>query len=329
MNYYIKTLQIKVEDSPNVRFAQWEQEQGRPVSNKLIVPGIIDYQTYIKRRKTLNPKEQCESLDADWYEGADLRLIPKEWLYGPTDKPDLGALAFNRVRAANAIRYIGCDPGEGGDDTCWVVGGRHGIDDVVSMKTPDTNKVIAVTMDLAFKWKVEWENIVFDEGSGGGGRIHIDRFWANGRKVRGVGFGASPQLELRRGMTYFDEKKNVRADKYAFVHCRDEMAMDIRLLLERDTDGNYITQDSRAQINGFGIPDRPECQELIRQLLLIPFDTDGEGRMKLPSKRNPLDSRDPKTLVYIIGHSPDQFDAFCLMVYGMMHKPPQQHAGVR
>jgi hypothetical protein len=329
MKYYRRCIRITAEDSPNVRFAKWEIEQGRVPTNRIIVPGVISWEMYQKRRKTLNEKEQCESLDAEWYEGADIRLVPRPWLYGTETDPTRGAISYNRDRPENQVRYIGCDPGEGGDDSCWVVGGRHGIDEVVSKKTPNTNDVISTTMDLQFRWKVDWENIIFDEGSGGGGRVHIDRFWANGRKVRGVGFGATPQLELRRGMTYFQERKEQRADKYAFVHCRDEMAHDIRCLLERDTEGKYVQGDNYSKCNGFGIPDVPAAQELIRQLLLIPFSTDGEGRMKLPPKRNPVDTRDPNTLVYIIGHSPDQFDAFCLMVYGMNHNPPQQRAGVK
>jgi hypothetical protein len=326
LKYLRRCIKIAAKDSPNVALALWQQEQGYLVTGQTVVPGVLGWDVYQSRLKKWtdegNEQRICESLEGDWYEGQSLKLVPSQWL-------DLAHAYQTKRPAGTFTRYMGCDPGEGGDDTAVCVGDRHGILDMVSMKTPDTNKVIGLLMEMQHKWKVDWDNICIDEGSGGGGRVHIDRFWANGKKVRGVGFGAAPQLELRRGMTYFSEKRDQRADKYAFVKCRDEMAFDVRCILERDVDGNYVDKNSQAKVDGFAIPKNKSTEELCRQLALIPYGTDGEGRMKLPPKRDPKDPKNPETLVYIVGHSPDQFDAFCLMTYAMNHKPPQQHASVR
>lgn len=324
LKYLRRCIKMTAKDSPNVALALWQKEQGLPVTNEIIVPGVINYATYEARLRKWTAEENwqriSESLEAEWYEGAALKLVPKHWLEF--------AHAYEKRRPqGNFPRFMGIDPAEGGDDSAFCVGDRHGILEMLSLKTPDTNKVIAHAMDLQYKWKIEWENICIDEGAGGGGRVHVDRLWANGKKVRGVGFGAAPQIELRRGMTQFQERKEQRVDKYAFVKCRDEMAYDVRCILEVDADGNYAAKSQN--VHGFAIPRNRSTEELVRQLSLIPFTTDGEGRMKLPPKKDSSDPKNPDTLMYICGHSPDQFDAFCLMVYAMNHKPPTQVAGVR
>ncbi len=69
----------------------------------------------------------------------------------------------------------------------------------------------------------------------------------------------------------------------------------------------------------FSIPDgTPALKELHRQLGLMPKRRDEEGRLYLPSKSK-KDESTKKTLTEILGHSPDEADAFVLMRCARKH----------
>lgn len=79
---------------------------------------------------------------------------------------------------------------------------------------------------------------------------------------------------------------------------------------------------------GFGIP--ASYTNLRSELALIPRMLDGEGRLKLPPK-HPLQGSNTantgtskvKSLVEIIGHSPDEADALVIAVFAMTHHSMQ------
>ena len=74
----------------------------------------------------------------------------------------------------------------------------------------------------------------------------------------------------------------------------------------------------------------PPYARLIHQLKLFPKLYDGEGRLELPPKHRRLGEQETKrkTLVELIGQSPNEADAFGVMVHCMMHEARQAVAGV-
>jgi len=78
--------------------------------------------------------------------------------------------------------------------------------------------------------------------------------------------------------------------------------------------------------DGYSIPDNtPALRELHRQLGLMPKRRDEEGRLYLPSKSK-KDESTKRTLTDILGHSPDEADAFVLMRCARKH--PQRKKAV-
>lgn len=309
--YFRRCIQIRAEDAPTVQAGL----AGRVVD----FPGILSYDEYRHRRATWNQQRQTEGLDAKWFVGAAVMLVPDQWL----------AVAGRVKRLplvhgfGNLPRYMGVDPGEGGDDSAWCVIDPHGILELQSFPTPDTNKVVGHTIMLAKQWGVLWENVTFDRG--GGGKEHTDRMRAMGYRVRNVGFGEPVKVEPKRGIRTFPERVEVTEEKYASKNRRSEMAWDIRMLLEcKEQDGDLV----QLRKGGFHIPATEKYDELRRQMRLIPITYDAEGRFHLLPKQDPKDSDNEQTLRYIMGCSPDEFDAFGLAVFGMNHKPVRQMAGV-
>ena len=69
---------------------------------------------------------------------------------------------------------------------------------------------------------------------------------------------------------------------------------------------------------GFGLP--AKYVELRRQLGPIPLDYDGEGRMMMMKKRKPANSTSKeRTLIELLGCSPDEADSLVVAIYSMMN----------
>lgn len=323
VKYLRRCIQIRAEDSPNVRWAKLQQARGEDVTGERIVAGVLTWQEYCERRLTLPKSRQCVVLDAEWYEGSEEKLVPWEWMQHAR------AFADTIARAARTLpRYMGIDTAAGGDDSAWVIGDRWGVMHCENLKTPNTNDVYGKTMRLMRDWNVPPERVCFDLG--GGGREHAHRLRANGMNVRAVGFGRPPALETKRpGLVVpFAEKRDVKEDADAFPDRRSEMAWDARLILERDAAGTYVARDWYGSgVPGFALP-AGVTDVLCQQMKLPPIRWDGKGRFKLIPKENPNDLEDMDTFRRMLqGRSPDVFDAFCLMVFGMTHKPVRLHAG--
>jgi hypothetical protein len=313
--YYRKVIRIRAEDSPNVARGLEMRRRGLKADGSVVLPGVLSLDDYDTRRKMWDQQRQKVGLDGDFWEGQETLLVPQDWLDA--------AVRFAKVRPkADTERWMGMDSGEGGDDSCWVINDRFGILHVLSLKTPDTNVCYGMTLELMRQWNVKPDHVVFDLG--GGGREHAHRLRASGYQVRAVGFGKAPSVDPKRSTTQFVERRDVKEDQYAYVNRRSEMYYDFRLLLERDKDGGFIKAFDNPL--GFALPS-PMCDELIRQISVVPLTTDGEGRFKLIPKQNPDDPKDPMTFKYLIGRSPDQADAFACSLYGMTHKPIKTSAG--
>jgi len=295
-SYLRKIIRIKSEDSPNVRRALYQISQGYEPDRKIIIPGVIDYDTYALARKTWDPVKQCAGLDADFYEGAEVLMFPAVWL----NRAEEIAATLPTRRIAKAI---GVDPGEGGANTVWTAVDELGVIEQLSMKTPDTSMIPEQTIVFAREHGCPMDMVFFD--AGGGGIQHAWVLRRAGFKVQTVRFGEPATAPLKRGQRMLEERKQIQEQQYVYANRRVEMYHMARLLL----DPGYTEK-------GWGIPRR--FVELRRQLSPLPLIYDEKGKMILPPKnRKPGSTNRQKTLVDILGCSPDESDSMVLAVFGM------------
>jgi hypothetical protein len=305
--YYRKVIKIKCSDSPNVRYAMEEIACGLKPSNRIIIPGVMPYADYLKRRTTWDLAMQSVGLDAEWYEGNELLLLPPDWL----NASERFALSLRPPYIAKAA---GMDPAEGGDDSVWTVIGEKMLIDQIAKKTPDTNVIPRESLALIRKFGFPAENFVFDRG---GGLAHADSLRADGFNVRTAAFGGNLELDIRHGRYPVTTRREFREEKYAFKNKRSQMYWMLREVLQPNERGEST----------FGIP--PRFTELRRQLSVIPLTYDNEGRFLLIPKRHPAGSKlTTPTLQGLLGRSPDHADSFALAVYGLLTKPLIRKAGV-
>lgn len=325
--YIRKVIRIRAEDSPNVRLALAQIASGMQPTNEIVIPGVLSWLEYRKRRQIWDKIQQCVCLDANFYEGAEIKLFPNEWLQRaqsiadvlprythPRDVPR--ALLAGRVLRSGNL-WMGVDPGEGGDDTAWCVGDQLGILKLESYKTPDTDVIPSTTLALMREFAIPAEHVGFDRG--GGGKQHADRLRAQGYNVKTIGFGEKVAIDPTRQIVTEEEEFDVLEMKYEYKSRRVQLFGEASKLLDPtpllQEDGSFKAPP------GYGIPN--EFGELIRQLSLIPKLFDSEGRMDIPPKQK-RDAKDLRiTLKDILGRSPDQADAFVVMV-SMMSTPAEE-----
>lgn len=314
--FHRKIIKITAEDSPNVRYARAEIAAGKVPSDKILVPGVKTYSTYLRHRKLWDKVRQCIGLDAEFYEGADLLLFPPVAL---NHAVDLDAQSPNRLQR-KLRRYMGVDPAEGGDNTCWCIVDRQGLIALISMKTPDTSVITNKTLALMREHKINPEDVLFDRG--GGGKQHADNMRRQGYPVRTVAFGETVKPVLKRGMTTFNKKVEEEEERYIYKNRRAEMYGIAGLHLDP------------AEKTGFGLPaeliepKRPDGGPSLRgQLSPMPRLLDREGRIYLPPKHKPSKTSKEVTLIEMIGCSPDEADAFVMSIYAMLSKPVRRTAG--
>lgn len=304
--YYRKVIRIKGTDSPNVRYALAQQRAGVEPTGEILIPGVLSWNDYCLRRSTWDPIRQCVSLDAEFYKGAEILLFPPDWLNAAEES---ARLLKSTTRQA---KTIGVDPAEGGDSTCWSVCDSLGLIRLYSMKTPNTAFIVNQTIALIQEWNVKPENVLFD--AGGGGKQIADQLRERGYAVRTIGFGESVVPDPRRGITTIETKKKQREDRYAYVNRRAQMYGQLSAALEPDDDTPV-----------FAIPE--QYRELRRQLAPIPRLLDREGRLYLPPKSKKNKESKERTLIEILGCSPDEADSLVLAYHGLCHKVIKNTAG--
>lgn len=302
--FYRKIIKIRAVDSPNIRFAERQKAEGREPTNEILVPGVADYATYVKRRLLWDPVRQSIGLDAEFYEGGEVLLYPPDWL--------------NRAERLSAnlmykgVRTMGIDPGEGGDETSWAICNDTGLLHLEAFQTPNTADIPNRTLALMREWNVLPQNVLFDRG--GGGKQHADQLRSQGYPVQTVGFGESAaDPRIVRRMKTVKEREESREEQYAYMTRRDEMYGNLRLKLDPAVGGN------------FAIPGH--YTELRRQLSLMPLTYDKEGRLKMPPKRKKTKTSTEISLEELLGCSPDQADSLVLAVYGLIRKTTRVVAG--
>jgi hypothetical protein len=314
--YFRKVIQISAEDSPNVQFAKEQLTRGIEPDNRVILEGVVSWAEYSKRRQTWDPMLQCIGLDGMFYEGQEVMLYPKDWLKR-SHKFDrwLGKQSIPRIGEA-----IGIDPGEGIADTAWSIIDRYGIIDLISLPTPDTSIIPNVTLDLMKEYKVPPHMVIFD--SGGGGKMHADWLRSWGYPVRTVGFGQAVTPDVRKdtALVPYKERVEQREDRYTYSNRRAQMYGDLRELLSPS--GTALLPNH----TGFAIP--KHLKELVRQLSKMPLLYDKEGRLRMLSKNKTSTNAGEKTLVELLGCSPDQADSLVLAVHAITRRAFKRKARV-
>lgn len=284
-----------------------EKTQGKEPSNTIIIPGVLPYQDYKKRRATWDPIRQKIGLDAEFHSGTDVLLFPSEWLNrAQLIHETIYHSGINRVAKA-----IGIDPAEGGDKTVMVVIDELGIIDLISKKTPNTSVITAEAIALMNRYDVQPEKVCFDRG--GGGKEHADRLRTQGYKVSTVAFGEAVTTPSRKGTVSAGNRYDSVERKYTYKNRRAEMYGMLHMLL-----------DPSLNETGFGLP-LNTYPELRKQLAPIPLTYDEEGRLELLPKRKKnsktlLEGKSNKSLTDLIGNSPDEADALVLAVYALLGK---------
>lgn len=326
MKYLRKVIRIEATDSPNVELALRQRAAGKEVTGEVLVPGILTWDEYCARELTWDEVRKCVGLRAQFWRGADLLLYPPDWLTRAESESFRG-----RCMAAPA-EALGCDPAEGGDKSSWGVVNRWGIKRIVSMKTPDTSFIPTFTERLMIEYGIPPERVMFDRG--GGGKQHADAMrawktskWPRGCMVGTTAFGAGPSLDPKRGLRRIEERVEMKEEQYVFLNMRAEMAYDLRELIDPglNPDGWYIPS---------GICGDPadRTTRLRDQMSEIPLLYDGEGRIWMLPKNKPSEEvlkrkMNKKTLVELVGHSPDEMDAVMLAVRAMKHGKKRAIAG--
>lgn len=310
--YYRRVIRITAEDSPNVRLGLAYKRAGKQPPKSLVVPGVLPYDDYVKRRTTWDEVRQCIGLDAQFYEGAEVLMFPPQWL---NKSEAVAAKLVGRFRTALGL---GCDPGEGGDNTTWAVVDEYGLIELISKKTPDTSVITGETLALMRKYNLKPHRIMFDRG--GGGKQAADRLRLQGYNVSTVAFGESVTPKPRHGVTPIKQVEENKEEKYTYLNRRAEMYGKLRLLL--DPTEAILTKTGEI----FAIP--AKYSELRRQLSLIPLTYDEEGRLYLLPKNKKGKESKKKTLREILGCSPDEADALVLGIHAIKSKDNSFVAGV-
>lgn len=311
-HYQRRVLRIRAEDSPNVKLGQHRvKKYGEGAMKRrdflracVIVPGVITFQEYLERRETYDAMDQCISLDADFYEGAEIKLFPPEWL-------NFSERLAESLPQDRRGRTIGVDTAEGGDSTAWSICDARGLIKQISKKTPDTSVIMGETLALMREYGVKAKDVYFD--AGGGGKEHADYMRAAGYMVKTVNFGGAPTLEKTRRRKALRERTLHDEVRYVYKNRRCEM---YGLLSQRMNPGRG---------DGFGIP--AEYAELRRQLAPLPKQYDGEGQLTLPPKNKPTPTSAVVTLRDILGCSPDEADSLALAVFGLPRESARPTAG--
>ena len=296
-----------------MRLALAEIAAGKDPTYRNLVPGVLSYREYERRLRLWDEVRKKIGLDGEFDETAVTLMFPPGWM----DEAQLVGDRLGLNRRPTGRVAMGLDSAQGGDNASWCIGDGLGMLDLVSMKTPDTSVIIPKTIELMQQWGIDSEDVCLDHG--GGGKEHGDRLREMGyRGVRIISFGAGPtDPNLYRRMKTSDEKRDERETKYRYKNRRAEIYGLAR---------NMLNPVLNEQV--YGMPTvlmertRSDGHVGLRgQLAPVPLLYDGDGRMFLPPKNPPSDParrahvNREKSLSEIIGCSPDESDAFGLMIY--------------
>lgn len=303
--YYRKIIRIRAVDSPNVRLALAQIERGEEPTGEVLVPGVLTWQEYCKRKKMWDEIQKTVSLDAQFYKGGLNRLFPEDAL-------EL-AQGFS-LTAKGTSKGLGIDTAEGGDDSVWTVSSDTRVLEQIALKTPDTSKIFGVTVGLIRDHRLEPSQVMFD--AGGGGKQHADYLRKKGYDVRTVGFGqrpTDPNQERKTSLTKLPVKQRVENKDTLYVYKNRRAEMYGLAALAVCAEG------------GFGIEGK--YTDLLWQLSKMPKLYDSEGRLFLPPKDKPTANYTGDTLKKILGRSPDHADSFVMSIFVQKRRKHKARVG--
>lgn len=359
--YWRKVFRIKAEDSPNVRLALEEQARGLEPSGRIVVPGVKSWEEYQKNRRMWDAHQQCVSLDADWYEGSDVKLFPKDWLdraynlyrerVAESNRLFLENVELEKKWQALNAQYRKAKPKEAGQYWSQMqmisenielnkqaierakktrVGKGIGVDPA---EGGDNTAITCVDEDgvLELKTKKTPDTDVI-----AGEIIAMMTKWqvpANRVCIDRGGGGKQIADRLRKVLIGSQFGSRIRTVAFGegvtMEPHRGTTSLEQRIEVAEE---RYTYVNRRAQMYGelsmlsnFAIP--PQYPQFRSQLAPIPKTRDGEGRLYLlPKGKKRPDSKEP-TLTELIGHSPDEADSLVLAVHAMLHKDSRKMAG--
>jgi hypothetical protein len=312
--YHRRVFRITAEDSPNVKLALEQKARGEEPTGEMLVPGVLPYDDYVKRRRMWDKIRQCIGLDAQFWTGTEALLFPPEWLNKAEQAHRILSASQGKKRVAKAI---GVDPAEGGDLTSMSAVDELGVLACVAKKTPNTAVIKGEVLAFARLHDCPFDMIMFDRG--GGGKQIADELREIGHQVKTVSFGEAPSLEPKYGINSVADRKEVKEDRTTYVSRRAQMYGELSWLMDP---GEWPNPGS---LMPFALPH--EAYELRRQLAPIPRQYDKHGRLKLPPKRKGPGVTE-KTLEEMIGCSPDEADSLVIAVHCMLHSKRRVQAGV-
>ena len=295
--YHQKVIRITAMDSPNV------------IQKRDAYPGLLTWGEYQHRRKHWDKRLQCEGLDAQFYEGPEIKLYPLDWM----NRANEIAATLKRFRPGKGL---GIDTGEGEAETSWAVVDELGLIELIAHQTPDTSVIPGKTLAIMRKYGIAPNRVCFDRG--GGGKEHADHLRRMGYPVRTIAFGSAIEPDVRKTgvVVGYAARLEQREEKYVYKNRRAQMFHELSLKL-----------DPCQNPKGWGIP--AEYTELRRQMLPIPKSEDEEGRIFVLPKQPKPGQEDKVTLLSLLGCSPDQLDSLVLAVHAMLHVPKPMVAGAR
>lgn len=334
--YHRRVFRLTAEDSPNVRYARAEIAAGLKPTNTEIVPNVLTWSEYQTRRKTWDKERQCIGLDAKFYDGAQIKLYPRDWLDRAEKMAELLELK-GMGRSKRKGKAMGVDPAEGGDRTALVVVDELGIVDWEYAKTPDTSTIGASIIYMMQKHGIDPYRVCIDRE--GGGKQIADHLRSLGHDIHIVGFGESVLLPPQRGMVQVEDRLENRDERYLYKNRRAQMYHALRILLD-PFDGaatDALPDENEYVFESDAVVERPkhvstrqtfaiprEFRDLRDELEPLPFTRilggQGEGLIYLIPKDRPNATYKGPTMKELIGHSPDLADATVLAIYGLQRE---------
>jgi len=315
-NWFRQVIRVKADRSPNVRYAQAEIAKGLPASHKEIVPGVVSWRDFQNRRLLWDKMQQSIGVDAEFYEGAEVKLYPSEHL-------EMAVARANRIGKVKSGKTLGVDPAMGGDNTSFCICDENEEESwtchLEAMKTPDTMIIVDKIIILMSEWNISDDNVLIDAG-GGGVQLASNLRRKGFRSVRVVNFGGSVKPQKLAG-TAPVRKRDEAEERRAQYRNRRAQMYDI---LSKRLDPTSGEKQHAIPLSILDAPN-PGKSTLREQMEPIPKMIDDKGVIFMLSKQRKTrvvgENEERKiTLTELIGHSPDELDSLILAVFGLAER---------
>lgn len=315
-------IRVSGEQSPNVQRDTKLAEKGLPLPKEPLVPGILDYTTFLDLKATLPPWELGPRLYGRPNDQSTAKLFPKEWLdYGQQLYALLKAGAPDRSESVRRWLCwwgfpfgLGVDCAHGGGDlSAWVVYGRFGAVHVEVADTPNAREIKRRTLALMRRWKVKAEWVCFDRAIGG---LIADELREEGMEVNDVAFG---------GGALDDRYPNMRVEMYGELaeamgkawdqqgKLRPGYAQLVGPVQRSDGGTGQLAPKHWRDLKKVRPVAIPDDADLRQELFVLPRAQDGKDRLTLPPKDGTKSKLGVKQMLG--GRSPDRADSLVLARY--------------